>query len=196
MPFYPPDAPVPAELHTPELFLRMLSAGDVELDYDAVLASRETLLAGSGGHWPRDGFTLEENLDDLQSHEADHLARTSFTYTVMNHGETRCLGCIYINPLAQLLERYTVVEGESIMSSEHDAVVYLWARPDYPPPGLDTRLLAALLPWLSTQWAFTRVVWRANERQARHLRLYDEAGLRRLCTLARPGEPGRACLYG
>lgn len=196
MPFYPPDAPVPAELRTPELYLRMLSASDVELDYNAVMASRETLLAGSGGRWPRDGFTIEENLADLQEHEADHLARTSFTYTVMNPDETRCLGCVYINPLSQLLERYRVVEGESIMSQEHDAVVYLWARPDYSPNGLDECLLAALLPWLGTRWAFTRVVWCANERQARHLLLYDEAGLRRLCALERQGEPGRASLYG
>lgn len=196
MPFYPPDAAVPAELRTPELFLRMLSARDVELDYDAVMASRETLLAGSGGRWPREGFTPAENLADLQEHEADHLARTSFTYTVMTHDETRCLGCVYINPLARLLERYSVVDGDHIRVGAHDAVVYLWARPDYAPANLDGRLLAALRPWLNTAWAFTRVVFRAGERQARHRRLYEEAGLRRLCALARPGESDMVLLYG
>jgi hypothetical protein len=52
--FYPSDAVVPTELRTDDLLLRMLRASDVELDYDAVISSREILLLHSGGRWPRE----------------------------------------------------------------------------------------------------------------------------------------------
>src|SRR5579872_7154149 len=96
--FYPPDAPVPDELRTDELFLRMLRASDVEPDYEAVISSRELLWLRSSGRWPREGFTLAENLSDLQEHEQEHHQRTAFTFTVLAPDESLCLGCVYINP--------------------------------------------------------------------------------------------------
>src|SRR5579872_6346182 len=118
--FYPDDIPVPAESRTGDFLLRMLRATDVELDYDAVISSRDSLLLRSGGAWPRQGFTLAENLADLQGHEKDHHERTSFTFTVMNPDETECLGCIYINPLLSLLQRHNVEIGGV---GEHEAWV-------------------------------------------------------------------------
>ena len=49
MTFYPDDAPVPTALRSDEFLLRPLRAADVELDYEAVMASQEALLQGSGG---------------------------------------------------------------------------------------------------------------------------------------------------
>ena len=80
MKFYPDHFTVPTGLRTDELLLRTLRASDVELDYEAVMASREMLHLRSGGRWPREDFTLEENLADLQQHEAEfHAARASHT---------------------------------------------------------------------------------------------------------------------
>jgi hypothetical protein len=98
MTFYPDEAPVPTALRTEEFLLRPLRAADVELDYEAVMATQEALRQGSGGAWPRPDFTLAENLADLQEHEADFHARRGFTYTVMDPTETRCLGCVYAYP--------------------------------------------------------------------------------------------------
>ncbi len=83
--FYPSDAHVPEALRTDEFLFRPLRATDVTLDYDAVIGSRAELLLGSGGTWPREGFTLEENLADLERHEQEHRDRVAFTYTVMNY---------------------------------------------------------------------------------------------------------------
>ena len=52
-----------------------------------------------GGGWPRPDFTPEENLADLQGHEADFQARRGFTYTVLDPTGTRCLGCVYVYPV-------------------------------------------------------------------------------------------------
>jgi hypothetical protein len=93
--FYPSDALVPEELGTEEFLLHPLRASDVALDSEAVISNRAELLLGSGGTWPREGFTLEEDLADLQRHEQEHRDRIAFTYTIMNPAQTECLGCLY-----------------------------------------------------------------------------------------------------
>jgi hypothetical protein len=60
-PFVPHNFEVPAALETERFRLRMLSAEDVEKGYQAVIESRE-LLHSMGSTWPREGFTIQENL--------------------------------------------------------------------------------------------------------------------------------------
>jgi hypothetical protein len=169
MTFYPDDAPVPRELRTDEILLRPLRATDVELDYEAVMATQEVLRRGSGGAWPRADFTLEENLADLEGHEADFHARRGFTYTIMNPTESRCLGCVYVYPPGDYWAEKVV---------DNEAVVWFWVRPDQVAADLDRRLLAALVPWLRGDFAFARVLFRAWADDERQADLLGEAGLR------------------
>ncbi len=177
MRFYPPDAPVPGELRTEEFLLRMLRASDAELDYEAVIESREMLLLRSGGDWPSERFSLAENLADLQEHERDHLARLNFTYTVMNPAETQCLGCVYIRPLLSLLQQLKASDAEISQVKDDEAYVTFWVRQSRLADGLDKRLLAALRDWFKDAWAFSRVLFRAEEDETRVVRIYQQAGL-------------------
>ncbi len=177
MAFYPADAPVPAELRTDEFLLRMLRATDVELDYEAVMASKDILRLRSRGRWPRDGFTPEENLADLRMHEAEFHARESFAYTVMNPSETDCLGCVYIYPLEELLRRSGVTKEEISTVGSHEAEASFWTRQDRIADDLDRRLLATILPWLRNSFAFSRVVMRAYATEERQVANLREAGL-------------------
>jgi hypothetical protein len=170
MTFYPDDAPVPAELRAEEFLLRPLRAGDVDLDYEAVMATQETLRRSSGGRWPRPDFTLEENLADLEGHEADFRARRGFTYTVMDPTETHCLGCVYAYPPED--------EDGGGGAGDYEAVVWFWVRPDGVAADLDRRLLAALVPWLRDDFAFTRVLFRSRADDERRMAILCEAGLR------------------
>ena len=88
----------------------MLSVDDVEKDYEAVMESQELLRSG-GSSWPREGFTLEENLADLKRHQQEFLNREAFAYTVVSIDESRVLGCVYIDPARK---------------SDTDAEVYMW----------------------------------------------------------------------
>src|SRR5215213_9233688 len=169
MTFYPDDAPVPEVLRTDEFLLRPLRAADVDLDYEAVMATQETLRRISGGRWPRPDFTLAENLADLQGHEADFHARCGFTYTVMDPTETRCLGCVYAYPPKD--------EGDGRYGDD-EAVVWFWVRPDGVAADLDRRLLAALVPWLRERLACARVLFRAWAHDERQTAIFSEAGLR------------------
>ena len=183
--FYPRDAPVPEVLRTDEFLLRPIGATDVQLDYEAVISSRAELLLSSGGTWPREGFTLEEDLADLKRHEREHRERVALTYTVMNLAETECLGCLYMNPLARLLGHDA---GNDMYLTDTTAYVSFWVRSTYLADGLDKHLLTALIPWFLKKWAFSHVLFFAQKREERQIRLFEEMGLRLLYSM-RPRQP-------
>ena len=183
--FYPSDARIPEALQTDEFLVRPLRATDVTLDYDAVISSRAELLLGSGGTWPREGFTLEENLADLQRHEQEHQERVAFTYTVMNPAETECLGCIYLYPLESILGHDG---GSAGYLADRTAYVTFWVRHSRLADNLDRRLLQALIPWFQNEWAFLHVIFIARQIEEHQIRLFEEVGMRLLYTL-KPRQP-------
>jgi len=187
---------VPSELRTDEFLLRPLRATDCDLDYDAVMSSGDLLRIKSLGRWPRPGFTWDENLKDLQEHEADHLARRAFTFTVMNPGETECLGCAYFTPLRPALESYGASEEQLATAGDDEAGVHFWARASRLADDLDARLFAALHGWLTRDWAFRRALFRANDGEARLLHIYAEAKLRPLYRLAAPAASRTTLFFG
>jgi hypothetical protein len=144
----PPDFDVPALLETGQFRLRMLSVDDVEKDYEAVIESRELLRATFGGTWPRDGFTLQENLQDLERHQQEFLERKAFAYTVVALDESRVLGCLYINPPQRI---------------DADAEVHMWVRQSEYDRGLDAVLFQTVRDWMAASWPFTTVVYPGRE---------------------------------
>lgn len=183
--FYPPLAPVPSLLETDEFRIRPLRSTDVELDYDAVMNSRETLLLASGGDWPAEHFTLEENLRHLEEHEREHNERVAFTYTIMNPAETQCLGCIYLSPFTFMIERADGTPEQIATGGDYQVWVNFWVRQSRLADDLESRVLVTLLDWFATQWSFQRVVFAARKEQLRHQQLYASAGLHLLFTLPR-----------
>ena len=140
--FVPDSFEVPATLETSRFRMRMLSVDDVEKDYEAVMESRELLLDQFGGPWPREGFTIEENLADLRRHQREFEQRKAFAYTVVSLDESRVLGCVYINP----------PEDE-----DTDAVVVMWVRQSEFDKGLDPILFETVKKWLEETWPFEHV---------------------------------------
>ena len=140
--FVPDDFEIPALLETDRFRLRMLSVDDVEKDYEAVIESRELLHTMFGGPWPKPGFTLEENLADLERHQQEFLSRKAFAYTVVSLDETRVLGCVYINPPD---------------TTDSDAVVVMWVRQTEYDKGLDEILFNTVRDWISSGWPFKKV---------------------------------------
>jgi hypothetical protein len=147
-PFVPDSFQVPAILETDKFRLRMLSVTDVEKDYEAVIESRALLHSQFGGPWPREGFTIEENLTDLEMHQHEFEQREAFAYTVVSLDEDRVLGCVYINPS----------EDE-----DTDAMVFMWARQSEFDQGLDPILFKTVKGWLEADWPFDRIKYPGRE---------------------------------
>lgn len=142
--FVPTNFKIPLMLETEQFRLRMLSVDDVGNDYKAVIESRDLLRSIFGGDWPRAGFTLEENLMDLERHQQEFLDRKAFAYTVVSLNESCVLGCVYINP-----SKIDEVEAE----------VHMWVRQSEHDQGLDSILFEVVKNWLKSSWPFNKVAF-------------------------------------
>jgi hypothetical protein len=78
------------------------------------------------------------------NHVNEHERRTAFTYTVMNHAQDKCLGCIYILP---------------IHSKQYDAQVFFWVTKDAYDLGYENELYTAIQNWLKRDWPFKEVIY-------------------------------------
>ncbi len=144
--FIPDDFEIPTILETDKFRLRMLSVDDVEKDYEAVIESRELLHSMFGGSWPKEGFTLEENLIDLKRHQQEFLDREAFAYTVTSLDESKVLGCVYINPSYP-------------EATDTDATLHMWVRQSEHDKGLDKILFHTVRKWISEDWPFKKVTY-------------------------------------
>lgn len=184
MQFYPLNTPVPAEKRSNRLWLRPLRATDVELDYDAVMSSREQLRRWSQTTWPADEFTLAENLEDLEGHEQEHHEHVAFTFTVLNPAGTHCLGCVYITPLGDYAEALYA-------NATYAARVGFWVRTSELANNLDEHLLALLRGWFAAEWPFDLVTFVVSQQNTQQITLFTEACLKQ--QLAFEFRAGRPC---
>ncbi|MFX0115030.1 MAG: hypothetical protein ACFFB3_10825 [Candidatus Hodarchaeota archaeon] len=177
--FYPESEPVPEILTSEKFLIRPLRPSDVRLDYKAVIANRENLLKRTNGRWPKEGFTIEENLSDLEYHDQQHQERNEFTFTIMNPAESECLGCLYIYPLGKALEREISEEDIASLSiKDYESLVTFWVTPAAIKRSLDEKLLEQLIQWFRDEWSFEKVVLSFGPRAStREMKISEELGL-------------------
>jgi RimJ/RimL family protein N-acetyltransferase len=124
--------------------LRPIRADDVDIDYPAVMGSRERLWAkyGEAWGWPPADMTFEADREDLAHHEEEIAADIAFNYAVLDEGETELLGCVYIDPPDD--------RGSDAVSS--------WWLIDSEAHGELQRTLDDFVPrWLAETWSFQSV---------------------------------------
>lgn len=135
---------VPVQWHGGEFVLVPAGPEWAELDFDAVMSSREALvhLFGPDDDWPPENLTLEEDRADLVWHAREFRARTSFAYHLLTLQRDRCLGCLYLYPTA---------------SRRYEAEAYLWIRSDVKTSA--PRMEASIVDWVEECWPFSEVAW-------------------------------------
>jgi RimJ/RimL family protein N-acetyltransferase len=196
MGFYQAGVHPPEELLTVDFLLRPLRSTDVELDYDAVMENPATLRLSGGGIWPADDFGLEGNLADLIVHEKEHEEGVAFTYTVLNPGQSQCLGCVYVNQLSKMHALSKSDEALPDVCEERDAIVRYWVRPSRIGDDLDWRLVTVLVDWFNDAWPLNSVYFRAHAHDRRQQHLMDKAGLPLAFTLDVSGRQGPFFAFG
>lgn len=197
MPFTDSTEPVPAELKTEEFALRPIVVDDTELDYAAVMETREYLRLWRQSTWPEDDFTVEANRKDLIDLEQRHAAHRAFTYTVLDPDGTRCLGCVYVFPTsATFLAKSTVTPVGDDQWADVDAVVFFWARLPQMASGMDERLLAALRGWFKDEWQFEKTVYVTSEQFTQQVDLLARTDLTLKFELLEPGKPRKRLVFG
>ena len=186
----------PAGLKTRQFILRPLLGSDAELDYDAVIESREFLRKWEQSTWPEDDFTVAANREDLLRHERQHANGDAFTYTVMNLDETECLGCVYVLPPdAKMFTGAQVTASGAGQWSDCDATVFFWVRKSRLPEQLDRVLLDSLLAWLDEEWSFNAPVIVTNEQFEQQVVMIESTDLSRRFELRIPPAAGKYLAY-
>lgn len=174
MNFYPEPAPLPRTLETAEFHLEPLHPRHLELDYDAVMASRPMLNLWSGSTWPTADFTLAENLADLKVHFREHQDRDAFTFTILNPASDFCLGCLYIRSLFELV-KYNPHQLQGL--SEREAVARFWVRSSELGSKLETNLLQTLITWFEQEWRFKKLYFHTRVKNRQQSDLFDRSSL-------------------
>lgn len=115
--FVSADFEVPLSFSSKKFLLEVLKPIHVHLDYEAVMSSKESLrtVFAEQDEWPADDMSLAENMNDLIMHEKEFKLRKAFAYTVLSPDQSRCIGCLYIEP--------SIRDGM-------DAEIYYWLRDD------------------------------------------------------------------
>lgn len=129
--------------------LRPIRAADVDLDYPAVMGSRERLWAkyGEAWGWPPASMTFEADREDLAHHEREIAAHETFNYAVLDPGETALYGCVYIDP------------PDERAPDGSDAVASWWVVDAAVGTALEAALAAFVPEWLEREWGFRAVYW-------------------------------------
>jgi len=121
--------------------LRPIREDDIDIDYPAVMGSRERLWAryGEAWGWPPPTMTYEQDRDDLARHEREIAAQETFNFAVLDAAETELLGCVYVDP----------------PDDAHpgvDAVVSWWVVDDHAGGPLERALDEVLPLWFRDTW--------------------------------------------
>ncbi|MFE2752127.1 N-acetyltransferase [Actinosynnema sp. NPDC059335] len=135
---HPTRVPLDAEHH-----LRPIRESDVDIDYPAVMGSRERLWSryGEKWGWPPADMTHEQDRVDLARHEREQDAHESFNYALFDAAETALLGCVYIDPVAE--------------HEPADARISWWVVDGHVGTDLERALDAFVPKWIAEVWPFT-----------------------------------------
>lgn len=185
----------PSGFERPEFIVRPIVVTDAELDYEAVMESREFLRTWEQSTWPEDDFTVEANRDDMVKLEQRHNSGESFAYTVLSPDQTSCLGCVYIfSPQAGWFAGDVTACGDATWA-DVDSLIFFWVRKSHVESGTDARLLGELLSWFDSDWSFGAPVVVTNEQFEQQVTMIETAGLHRRFEIKLPKDPGRYFAY-
>jgi hypothetical protein len=196
VPFENLEFDVPEGLTTDDFILRPIVAADAEMDYAAVMESREYLRTWEQSSWPEDDFTVAANRDDLEKLERRHASREAFTYTVMNPAGSECLGCVYIMPsdARMFAEAHISLVGNRRWD-DYEAAVYFWIRKSRLATETDRVLLDALRTWLAQDWNLGSHLIVTNEQFAQQVDIIEHTDLQLRFKVEEPDKPGRYLAY-
>jgi hypothetical protein len=142
-PLVPDDFVVPRQLRSTSFRLEPLGPDHNARDHEAWMSSiahLQTTPGFEGRGWPPDeGFSAEQNLDDLVMHADEFERRVAFAYSVLEPDSDKAIGCVYIDP------------GDR----DGSASVRSWVRADV--AELDVPLRKAVRDWLTECWPFDEI---------------------------------------
>ena len=173
---------VPIRLETADFIVHRQRSSDNELDFDAVMTSKQLLREWSDSEWPEEDFSLEQNGQDIAEHIADHEQNSDYGFSIFSPDEDRLLGSLYLNAVGPLLENYPTDPMTLERLLEFDVRIEYWLRSGIG-PDFEMRFVRAVIKWLETAWWFERPIFGTRKNMASRRRLYGELGMTEVAAL-------------
>ena len=152
-------SPIPESLTLDSIYLEVLHPKHVELDYRAVMKSKNFLRRWSNSSWPTDDFSVDENLSDLVWHNYEFEEKIAFTYTILDTDKQNCLGCIYLRPISTL-DALSSEEKEKIVS--YALFCTYWVVPEIRSSPKEDQFIKSLLLWFRNDWKPSNIFFASN----------------------------------
>ena len=172
----------PIRLESTDFVVHRQRPSDNELDFDAVMSSKEILREWSDSEWPEDDFSLEQNAQDIAEHIADHEQNSDYGFSIFSPDENRLLGSLYLNAVGPLLDNYPTDPMTLARLLEFDVRVEYWLRAGVR-PDLEMRFVRAVIGWLETAWWFERPIFGTRKDMTSRRSLYAELGMTEVAAL-------------
>jgi len=158
----------PTERVTPRFRMEPLAPRHNELDFAAAQGSREHLQRTlQWGDWPSADATPEDNRGDLERHWGEFQRREAYAYTVLAPDGSRCLGCVYINPVGQ---------NGSPAEPERARVAFWVIEPELA-NDLDRALAQEVIAMIEAEFPLDRVDFPVPVENERGARILGKVGL-------------------
>jgi RimJ/RimL family protein N-acetyltransferase len=181
------DTPVPVELQHHRFLATPLTADVAELDYASYMASPDVIRIHSDGRWPVAGFTLVEDSELVARHRADHEHHRAFTFVLLAPSRAEALGCVYLNPLREYLQRAGAAPELLHTVPSASAMATFWLRQDQQATSLAQDVVRAVNDWLINDWPLRMHLFRVLPAERSSCDALDRVGLREV-RITLPGE--------
>lgn len=176
--------PIPDSLVSEQFRCEPLTPAHVDLDYEAVMSSRDFLRQWSQSTWPEDHFSLQDNLADLVRHAQEHADRVAYTFTILSPDKKQCLGCLYVNPNERIAP-LTAREREQLRLKA--ANMRYWLRQSISGSDIELIIIQELIAWFVGTWKTKDILFSCNRHTPTQIALFKRSGLRLWMELAQPG---------
>jgi hypothetical protein len=156
--FQLPD-PIPEYFEHKGFCFEVLHPKHVELDFQALMKSKDFLHRWSNSPWPEDHFTVEDNLFDLEWHYAEFMEKIAFTYTILDQFKINCLGCIYIRPISSIS---SLSPEEKAKLEPFQFYISYWVITEIRNTQLEYEIFNGIRDWLRRDWKFQSILFVSN----------------------------------
>ena len=146
--------------------------------------------------WPEDGFTLEQNREDLAGHIDDARQGLAYGYTIFAPDEGSVWGSLYLNPIDRFREYYLVGERAEAALARSLVEVDYWMLPDREADiEFHRAFVEAIQRWLVAEWGFVRPLWGSRERMQPRREFLAGIGWQEMLRLPSREPPSRSMWF-
>ncbi len=187
---------VPKVCSSSRFLLEPQSLDHAELDYLAVMSSKDHLRRWSFSEWPEDSFTLEQNKKDLEAHVQEAREGLAYGFTIFSPGRDQVWGSLYLNPIRLFESYYSLTDHDRELFTQAKVEVDYWLLEHLESDFLfQQEFTRAVQQWLRQSWGYETPLWGTRHSLTQRHIVYEALEMRERMRLKSTNPPARFMLF-